>query len=129
MKIIPPPSKGALSVDPDHFTGAATMARQDGVSTEPEINVYRVSFDARARTAWHIHSGIQLLLIIEGTCRMQSSGGVIQEVDEGGAVLITAGEKHWHGAASEKSMTHLAININTSTTWFERVTDKEYEAQ
>ena len=103
------------------------MARLDDVSTEPDINVYRVWFEARARTAWHIHSGIQLLLIIEGTCRIQSSGGAVKEVDEGGAILITAGERHWHGAANEKSMTHLAININTSTTWFDRVTDEEYE--
>ena len=103
------------------------ITRLDGVSTEPEINVYRVSFEARARTAWHVHSGIQLLLIIEGTCRIQSSGGAVKEVGEGGAVFITAGERHWHGAANENSMTHLAININTSTTWFNRVTDEEYE--
>lgn len=127
MKIISPPSNAPLAVDPDHFTGVATMARLDGVSTDPEINVYRVAFNPRSRTAWHTHSGIQILLVIEGTCRVRSEGEPIQEVSEGGAILISAGEKHWHGAASQESMVHLAINVNTSTEWFNRVTDEEYD--
>tara|TARA_Y100000588_G_scaffold338573_1_gene380692 strand:+ start:409 stop:798 length:390 start_codon:yes stop_codon:yes gene_type:complete len=127
MRITHPPSGDALPVDPDHFTGAATISRLDGISTDPQINVYRVSFEARARTAWHIHSGIQILLIIEGTCRMQSAGKAIQEIKEGGAIRITAGEKHWHGASNDESMIHLAININASTTWLDSVKDEEYD--
>ena len=56
------------------------MARMDGVNESPDINVYRVTFQAGARTAWHTHTGPQLLLVVEGSCRLQKEGEPIQEV-------------------------------------------------
>jgi quercetin dioxygenase-like cupin family protein len=39
------------------------------------------------------------------------------------------GEKHWHGAAPDSSMTHIAIQEaldGKNVDWMEKVTDDEY---
>ena len=115
--------------DVAHFTGAATMARIDGVCEQPLVNAYRVTFQPSARTAWHAHSGVQVLLVIEGRCRVQTAGGPIQDVAAGGAVRIEPGERHWHGATPDAAMTHIALNISSTTEWFENVSDREYAGQ
>ena len=43
------------------------------------------------------------------------------------------GQEHWHGAAADSFMEHLAMidtadDPSTSTTWLEHVTDEEYLA-
>ena len=114
------------TADPRHFTGSARVARMLGVATNPEVNVYRVIFAAHARTAWHVHSGTQLLVVLEGECLLVMHGQGIQVISAGGAVVIPPGEKHWHGAPPLTQMTHLAINGNATTKWLELVTDKDY---
>ena len=129
MKLFPAPDHPPQPVDVEHFTGPATVAQITRLSDDPPINVYRVSFQPSARTAWHAHTGIQLLLIVEGRCRLQKAGEPIQEVAAGGAVRIEPGERHWHGATQDAPMTHLALNINTTTEWFEQVSEAEYAGE
>jgi quercetin dioxygenase-like cupin family protein len=112
--------------DPEHFSGNASMARMDGLSEQPTVNMYRVEFQPSARTAWHAHSGRQLLLVIEGRCRVQLEGEPIREVATGGAIRIEPGERHWHGATPDAPMTHLALNVDAATEWFAKVTDAQY---
>ena len=102
------------------------MARMDRLSEQPTVNMYRVTFQPSARTAWHVHSGLQLLLVIEGRCRVQQEGEPIQEVRAGGAIRIEPGERHWHGATPDAPMTHLALNVDVATEWFAKVTDAQY---
>ena len=113
-------------LDPANFTGDGTLVRMNGVSTTPAVNAYRVSFEAGTRTAWHAHSGPQLLIVTEGTCRCQKAGEPLHEVAAGGVVAIEPGERHWHGATPDAPMTHVALNIDAVTTWFEKVGEKEY---
>lgn len=113
-------------VDPANFTGPGTLVRMDGVSEHPPVNAYRVRFEARTRTNWHTHSGTQLLLVVEGTCRFQKASEPVQEIGTGGIVSIAPGERHWHGASGDGPMTHVALNIEAATTWLEPVTDHEY---
>jgi 4-carboxymuconolactone decarboxylase len=126
MKVFQAFDHAADPADPRNFTGRATMARIDRLSDQPTVNMYRVAFEPAARTAWHAHSGVQLLLVIEGRCRVQKEGDAVHEVGAGGAIRIEPGERHWHGAAPHTSMTHLALNIDAVTEWFEQVTDAEY---
>ena len=114
-------------VDPANFTGAGTLVRMDGVCAAPSVNAYRVTFEPGTRTAWHTHSGTQLLVVTAGTCRFQNSGEPVREVSAGGIVSIAAGERHWHGATPDRAMTHVALNIDAATTWLGKVTDREYE--
>jgi quercetin dioxygenase-like cupin family protein len=47
-------------------------------------------------------------------------------------VFFGPGEDHWHGAAPNRFMTHLAMlevdDEGNSATWGEHVTDEEYNA-
>ena len=86
----------------------------------------RVEFEPAARTAWHTHSGPQILIVINGCCRLQRHGKPLTEIIAGDVVCIEPRERHWHGAAPDSPMTHIAINIDSTTTWLEKVTDTEY---
>mgnify|MGYP001340164945 CR=1 FL=1 len=127
MKLYNPSELSVESCDPVHFTGLAKLTRMMGVNADPTINIYRVRFEPRSRTAWHTHSGIQLLVIIEGTCRIQASGEKNFSVPTGGIIQIDRNEKHWHGADKNASMMHIAINIDATTEWLEKVSDAEYD--
>jgi quercetin dioxygenase-like cupin family protein len=129
MKVFHSSDHPASAVDPKNFTGRANVARIDQLADQPTVNMYRVTFQPAARTAWHAHTGVQLLLIIDGRCRVQREGEPIHEVAAGGAICIEPGERHWHGAPPDAPMTHLALNINAATEWFEQVTDAEYAGE
>lgn len=114
--------------DPKTFTGQATLVRLNDLSDDPVVNAYRVAFQPRARTDWHTHSGTQLLIILDGVCRLQTDAGAVTEITAGDVVSIEPGERHWHGASAKGPMTHLAVNVASTTSWFEKVTDDEYDA-
>ena len=126
MTIFHPKERAYESADPRHFTGSARVARMLGVATNPEVTVYRVMFDAGARTAWHVHTGPQLLVVLEGVCLLQTDGQRDETIETGGLAIISAGDKHWHGAPPHTAMTHLAINLNVTTKWLELVADEDY---
>jgi quercetin dioxygenase-like cupin family protein len=51
------------------------------------------------------------------------------ELLPGDAVYISAGVKHWHGAAPDSWFSHLAIEApgeNKSNEWLEPVSEEEY---
>jgi quercetin dioxygenase-like cupin family protein len=49
----------------------------------------------------------------------------------GDSVFFEPGEDHWHGAAPNRFMTHIAMqevdDSGSPVTWGEHVTDEEYE--
>jgi quercetin dioxygenase-like cupin family protein len=126
MKLFQGDDHPSRPADAEHFTGAVRMAAVDGLSQQPPVNMYRVTFEPSARTAWHTHSGVQLLIILEGRCRVQKAGEQVHDVRAGSAIRIEPGERHWHGATPDAPMTHLALNIASTTEWMDRVTDAEY---
>ena len=79
-----------------------------------------VSFDPGAHTHWHVHSGGQLLHILEGNARAQAWGEAVNSLSAGDTAITPPGEKHWHGAATDGSMTQLAITSG-EVTWLEDV--------
>jgi quercetin dioxygenase-like cupin family protein len=112
--------------DPAHFTGEGRIKRVFAMHEYPLVKIYRVEFRPEARTNWHTHSGVQLLHIAEGCCRVQTWGADLKEVGPGDMVFVPPGEKHWHGASPGSTMVHFAFNINASTTWMERVSEEQY---
>jgi quercetin dioxygenase-like cupin family protein len=98
----------------------------------PDVGVFRVLFEPGARTNWHTHPEGQILYVVTGTGRAQREGEPAVEIGAGDAVYFAPAEKHWHGAASDSFMVHLAINPATTTDggtgWLEPVTDEEYSA-
>ena len=82
-----------------------------------------------ARTAWHTHPLGQTLYVVSGVGRVQKEGEPIREITAGDTVWIAPGEKHWHGAAPENAMAHIAIHEaldGSNVDWMEHVTDDEY---
>lgn len=102
--------------------------------TEPSrMRVNTVRFAPCARTAWHSHAVGQTLYVTEGVGRIQARGGEVMEIKPGDVIYTPAGEWHWHGAAPEHFMTHLAMwegpapeSGEDESTWGELVTDEEY---
>jgi 4-carboxymuconolactone decarboxylase len=89
-----------------------------------------VTFEPGARTAWHAHPRGQILIVTAGTGRVQRWGGPIDEIQAGDVVRIPAGEKHWHGASPQASMSHIAITEHRDGTvvqWMEKVSDEQYD--
>ncbi len=126
MRILRLAEQASEPSDPKTFTGHARLTRMNGLSDDPKVNAYRVEFESSARTAWHTHSGPQLLVVISGRCRLQRDGEPVTEIIAGDVTCIDPGERHWHGAGPDAPMTHLAINIDSTTTWLDKVTDAEY---
>ena len=126
MKIFRAAEIASEGGDPKTFTGDVIRTTLAGDSAGTPVNVYRVEFEAGARTHWHTHTGPQWLLIVDGRIRVQKLGEPPTEVVRGDAVVIQPGEKHWHGAAARERGAHLAVNVNASTNWMEPVTDEEY---
>jgi quercetin dioxygenase-like cupin family protein len=85
-----------------------------------------VRFAPGARTAWHSHALGQTLHIVEGIALVQSRGGDILEAHPGDVIHTPPGEEHWHGAAPDQFMVHLALWETDDTTWLEHVPDDEY---
>ena len=126
MKVFTPAGRGAEPLDPSNFTGQGTLVRMLGVCEGPTINAYTVTFRPGTRTAWHTHTGTQLLLVTAGTCRFQKDGEPVQEARAGSIVSIASGERHWHGATSDLPATHVALNVDARTDWFDKVTEEQY---
>jgi len=90
-----------------------------------------VTFEPGARTAWHTHPLGQTLIVTAGTGRVQRWGDPIDEIRQGDVVWIPPGQKHWHGAAPDASMAHIAILEQLdgkSVDWMEKVSDAQYAA-
>lgn len=126
MNILHPKKLAGTPGNPDYFTGAVTLKPMaTGPDVQP-VKLLRVEFAPGARTNWHTHSGVQILVVVEGRCRFQHEGGPIEEAGPGETIYIPKGEKHWHGATPEAPTVHLALNIDLETDWLEEVPEEQY---
>jgi quercetin dioxygenase-like cupin family protein len=106
----------------NNFTGNITVGNTKDMSSS------RITFDAGARTNWHLHSAPQLLLVEEGRGRLQELGESIKDVPAGQPVLTKANVLHWHGAAPDQSALQFSVYSGTLE-WKEKVTDDEYSGK
>lgn len=91
-----------------------------------------VSFSPGARTAWHTHPLGQTLIVTSGVGRIQHWDGPVEEIRPGDVVRIPAHVRHWHGAAPDSAMTHIAIQEaldGKTADWLEQVSDATYQTQ
>ena len=132
MDIKPVGSAPSRKVPPESFTGTVW---QDPIIEAPapaRIRAAWVRFEPSARTAWHSHPLGQTLHVTAGAGRVQTWGGPIQDIRAGDTVWIPPNEKHWHGAAPNTAMTHLAMQEaldGKHVTWMEHVTDAQYSGK
>ncbi|MDX2251976.1 MAG: cupin domain-containing protein [Nitrospira sp.] len=113
----------------DWFTGATTVTPlfdRNGIS---QVGAALVRFEPGARTAWHVHPLGQRLVVLEGFGRTQVDGGEMEIIRAGDVVWCPPGVRHWHGAAPDTAMLHIAIQESqdgSPVTWMEHVTDDQY---
>ena len=91
-----------------------------------------VRFTPGARTAWHTHPYGQTIFVTEGAGLCQREGGPVEVIRPGDRVLFEPGENHWHGAAPNRFMAHVAMQQNddsgSAVAWGRHVADEEYVA-
>ncbi len=129
MKILTNEMRGSRKGPEDWFTG--TVWLDEIIAAGPSRSkAIRVSFEPRARTAWHSHPLGQTLHVVAGLGRVQIKGQPPREIHPGDTVWIEPDEVHWHGAASGHTMVHLAMQQadehGVDVHWLEKVSDEEY---
>jgi quercetin dioxygenase-like cupin family protein len=114
------------------FTGAVYVDAVAAPSEGSPVQASSVHFTPGARTAWHTHPHGQTIFVTEGVGLCRRRGGPIEVIRPGDRVLFEPGEEHWHGAAPDRFMTHLALHVlddqGNAASWGEHVTDDEYGA-
>jgi quercetin dioxygenase-like cupin family protein len=114
------------------FTGDVYLDPIAVPSGASRLSATNVHFTPGARTAWHTHPHGQTIFVVEGVGLAQRSGGAVEVIRPGDRVFFEPGENHWHGAAPDRFMTHVALlqvdDEGTSATWGDHVTDEEYAA-
>jgi quercetin dioxygenase-like cupin family protein len=130
MEILP--RQPTVKAPRERFIGDAwfdVIARGEG---ESRIRVNVVRFAPGSRNAWHAHALGQTLHVTDGLGLVQARGGPILEIRPGDTIHTPAGEWHWHGAAPDRFMTHLAMweapVDGEETAWGDQVSDAEYGA-
>jgi quercetin dioxygenase-like cupin family protein len=113
----------------EHFSGTAwleVLVPEDSTFYCP---VFNVTFEPGARNNWHKHPGGQVLLVTGGRGYYQEAKKKAQVIRKGDVIRIPPDVKHWHGAAPDSGLTHIAISTNVQkgdAEWLEPVTDEEY---
>lgn len=116
----------------DNFIGHVAVDIKAAGDSAKHGSVGMVDFSPSARTAWHTHPMGQLLLVTEGKGWVQEEGQPMREIKAGDVVWIEASIKHWHGAAENTRMSHLAvayIRDGKSSDWMEQVSDEQYKTR
>jgi quercetin dioxygenase-like cupin family protein len=114
------------------FTGTVYIDAVAAPVSSSRVSASSVHFAPGARTAWHTHPNGQTIWVTEGIGLAQSRGGPIEVIHPGDRVFFEPGEDHWHGAAPNRFMIHLALmhvdDEGNAVVWGEHVTDEEYAA-
>lgn len=114
----------------ENFTGSVRVDPLFQANAPARASGALVTFEPGARTAWHAHPLGQILIVTAGTGRVQRWGDPVEEIRQGDVVWTPPGQKHWHGAAPNSSMAHIAIaeQLDGKTVeWMEKVSDAQYE--
>jgi quercetin dioxygenase-like cupin family protein len=139
------PTVWAQAVTDEEYNGAATdrraapVIRKSGSATLTELlkadgtfpfSIAKATFTPGKKLDWHKDPGGQILVVTDGSGYFQERGKPKQLLLKGDVVKSPAGAEHWHGAASEIGVTHIAITpvSESGTKWLEKVTDAEYGA-
>lgn len=114
----------------ENFTGDVYIDAVAEPTGSSRFVANMVHFTPGARTNWHTHANGQTIFVLEGVGRCQRRGSPVEEIRPGDRVVFEPNEDHWHGAAPDRFMLHLAIQDvdaeGNSAIWAEKVTDAEY---
>jgi quercetin dioxygenase-like cupin family protein len=128
-------TRDSLDTNPgpsEWFTGDVYIDVIASPSPPSRTAAAKVHFTPGARTAWHTHPFGQTIYVTEGVGRCQCEGGPVQEIRPGDRVFFEPEENHWHGAAPDRFMTHVAMQevdeSGSPVSWSVHVTDEQYSS-
>jgi quercetin dioxygenase-like cupin family protein len=114
----------------DWFTGDVYIDPVAAPAGSSTFAAAAVHFTPGAHTAWHTHPHGQTIFVTEGVGLCQREGGPVETIRPGDRVFFEPEENHWHGAAPNRFMVHIAMQQVDETgrpvTWGRHVTDEEY---
>lgn len=129
MKIIKS-TQPTTTGDADKFMGTVLVDVIQTPGEQSTLSCVHVRFTPGARTAWHTHSKGQTLYVTDGVGRVGRRDGEVMEIRPGDVIFIGSGEEHWHGAAPDRFMAHVAIaeadENGQVVTWGEHVINEEH---
>ena len=129
MHIIKAGSRPTRKASSEYFTGTVWQDPIIEAAEPARVRALKVAFEPGSRTAWHTHPLGQTLYIISGTGLIGFRNKAPELINSGDTVWIPPGEEHWHGASTNNSMIHIAIQeeLNGSVAkWLEQVSDDQY---
>ncbi|SCM67769.1 cupin domain-containing protein [Donghicola eburneus] len=132
MKITRSGANASVPGPEDYFTGTVRIDPMFQAEDPGRVAGSHVTFEPGARTAWHTHPAGQTLIVTFGRGRVQREEGPVEEISQGDVVWFPAGEKHWHGAAPDTAMSHIAVQEaidGEAVTWLEKVSDADYSVE
>jgi len=126
------PSKPTVKNPPEQFAGDVWLDVIAAPHTDDQrMVVATVRFAPGARTAWHSHARGQYLRVTQGIGRFGSRDGSVIDVHPGQTIYTPPGEEHFHAAAGESFMEHIAMiesadNPADTTVWLEHISDEDF---
>jgi len=129
LQPVKPTAKAAAS----RFAGDVYLTPIYSGRLPSRMSVTLVRFTPGAHTNWHRHAVGQTLHVTEGVGLVGTREGQVLRIHAGETVICPPDEDHWHGAAADTFMSHLAMlealpDGGDPTTWLEPVPDAEYDA-
>ncbi len=110
-------------------SGVAHIVRIVETPDPARLRASVVTFQPGARTNWHTHPLGQTLYVTAGRGLAQREGGPVIAFGPGDVLWFPPGERHWHGAAPDSEMTHVAMQEaldGSHIDWEGPVSDAEY---
>lgn len=98
------------------WTGGPVTRSRQTIIPDGESDNYRcsvVNFSEGATTGWHAHTCDQILVVTAGT-GVVATEQATHDITVGDVVHIKAGERHWHGAKANTTMSHITITVAES---------------
>ena len=129
MEVIKAGSMPTKKASSKYFTGSVWQDPIIEAAEPARVCALKVYFEPRARTAWHTHPLGQTLYVVSGIGLIGLRNKAPELIKSGDTVWIPPDEEHWHGASTNNSMTHIAIQeeLNGSVAnWLEKVSDDQY---
>ena len=129
MKIFKAGTRAQKKAPVDWFHGNVFQEPIIEAPDPARVRAIKVSFEPKARTAWHTHPLGQTLFVVSGVGLVGLRNQSPQIIKVGDTVWIPPEEEHWHGATKDSIMQHIAIQEaidNKVATWFEQVSDNDY---
>jgi len=125
------PVRPTVKTPAANFTGDVYLTPIYNGTEPSRMTVALVRFTPGARTNWHRHAVGQTLHITEGIGLVGTRDGTVVRTRAGVTVICPPDEEHWHGAAADTFMSHLAMlealpDGQDPTTWLEPVPHDQY---